>query len=545
MARTNSPVESTYSTKRVSFITSPLQRSGTLPNKDARLVNVMVEVVDGPDKNQKKYYLKSRAGLSTVDTVAAGVGRGTYRWVMGGTEYRYIVVGNTVYVNGVANTTLTTSTGYCGFTEYINGTNTRQLVMLDGTNGYVWTTPGGTAEPIIPPNWAASTAYTTGKRVKPTVSNNFFYEATTGGTSSGTQPTWPTVEGNTVVDGTVTWTCRGGSFPTPHVPHPVFINAYLFVAKKDTADIYNSNLNEPLRWTAGDFISAEMYPGNVVSLAKNNNYLYAIGDDSVEYFYDAANATGTPLARHDSAVQQFGCVAPSTVIQTEKEVIFIGETDNGGHTVWTIDGFKEREIGNPMVKGVLLAEGAALANATAFCVRVSNQKLYVICLTSRTLVYSFDTTMWHEWDCGASGGSVFLANYGTDGPGGAAYVLDRSSGRLYAMSETYLDDAGTNFQNQWVLDKEDFGTMNRKFMSRLSIIGDIPDYNGASNAITVDWSDDDYNTWSPTRSLSFNFDFPMITQLGNFRRRAFRFRYSAAKLIRLEGIEVDINVGSQ
>lgn len=545
MARTNSPVESTYSTKRVSFITSPLQRSGALPNKDARLVNVMVEVVDGPDKNQKKYYIKSRAGLSTVDTVTAGVGRGCYRWVYNNTEYRYMVIGDKVYINGVLNQTLTTSTGHCGFTEYINGNAIRQLIMLDGTNGYVWDDPTQAPEPIIPPNWAGTTAYATGARVKPTVANNFFYEATTGGTSSGSQPSWPTVEGNTVVDGTVTWTCRGGSFPSPHVPFPVFINAYLFVAKANTADVYNSNLNEPLRWTAGDFISAEMYPGNVVALSKNNNYLYAIGDDSVEYFYDAANAVGTPLARHDSAVQQFGCAAPATVVPTEKEVILVGKTDNGGHTVWTIDGFKEREIGNPMVKGALLAEGAALANATAFCVRISNQKLYVVCLTSRTLVYSFDTNMWSEWDSGATGGTAFTGNYATNGPGGAAYVLGRADGKLYAMSEIYFNDAGTAFQMQWVTDKEDFGTMNRKFMSRLSMVGDVPDYGGASNSLSVEWSDDDYNTWSTPRTLSFNNDFPMIQQLGNFRRRAFRFKYYGAKLLRLEGIEVDINVGSQ
>lgn len=545
MARTNSPVESTYSTKRVSFITSPLQRSGTLPNKDARLVNVIVDVVDGPDKNQKKYYLKSRAGLSVVDSVAAGVGRGTYRWVYNNTEYRFAVVGDKVYVNGVLNQTLTTSTGTCGFTEYINDVSSKQLIMLDGINGYVWTNPANAPEPIIPANWAASTAYTTGRRVKPTVSNNFFYEATTGGTSSGVQPTWPTTEGNTVIDGTVTWTCRGGSFPTPHTPFPVYIDGYIFVSKTDTADIYNSNLNQPLRWTAGDYISAEMYPREVVALSKNNNYLYAIGDESVEYFYDAANAVGSPLARHDSAVQQFGCAAPGTVVQTEKEVIFVGETANGGHTVWTIDGFKEREIGNPMVKGTLLAEGTNVRNATAYCIRVSNQKLYVVCLTTRTLVYSFDTNMWHEWDSGSSGGTPFVGTYATDGPGGSAYILDRSNGTLYAMSEAFFDDAGTNFQKQWVLDKEDFGTMNRKFMSRLSIIGDIPDYNGAANAITVDWSDDDYNTWSTSRTLSFNNDFPMITQLGSFRRRAFRFRYSGAKLIRLEGIETDINVGSQ
>lgn len=545
MAYKKAPEVSTYDTKRVSFIANPQQRSGTLPNKDFRLVNMMTEIVSSPLTQEKKYFVKSRPGLSQVYTTATGTGRGIYYWVYNNVGYTFATVGNTVYVNGVSNVTLSTSTGNCGFTEYLDLTGTRKLVMLDGTNGYVWTNPANAPEPIIPPSWAATTVYATGTRRKPTVSNNFFYEATTGGTSAGTEPTWPLVVGNTVVDGTVTWTCRAGSFPSPHIPTPIFLDAYLFVAKANSHDIYNSNLNDPLRWTAGDYISAEMYPDTIQALSKNNNYLYAIGTNSVEYMYDAANATGTPLARHDAAVQQFGTIAQGTVVQTEKEVIFVGETANGGHTVWTIDGFKEKEIGIPSVKQYLFEEGASLASATAYSIRVASQKLYVIRLTSKTLVYSFDTQMWSEWDSGTTGGSAFVCKYGHDGPNGTPYLLDNSNGKVYSMNEDIFTDAGTAFQCQIITSKLDFDNMNRKFMSRLALVGDIPDTTGTDNSITIDWTDDDYNTWATARTLSFNNDFPVLKQLGNFRRRAFRFKYALPHLLRLEGFEVDINKGNQ
>jgi hypothetical protein len=58
------------------------------------------------------------------------------------------------------------------------------------------------------PNWAASTAYSLGNVVTPTTANNCVYECTTAGTSGTIQPTWPTTEGATVVDNTVTWTCH-------------------------------------------------------------------------------------------------------------------------------------------------------------------------------------------------------------------------------------------------------------------------------------------------------------------------------------------------
>lgn len=57
--------------------------------------------------------------------------------------------------------------------------------------------------------WAVARAYALGDYVRPTTNNGFIYEATVAGTShAATEPTWPTTEGNTVVDNGVTWTCR-------------------------------------------------------------------------------------------------------------------------------------------------------------------------------------------------------------------------------------------------------------------------------------------------------------------------------------------------
>lgn len=55
--------------------------------------------------------------------------------------------------------------------------------------------------------WQASTAYVLTDMVRTTAKNGYKYEATVAGNSGATEPTWPTTIGNTVVDGTVTWTC--------------------------------------------------------------------------------------------------------------------------------------------------------------------------------------------------------------------------------------------------------------------------------------------------------------------------------------------------
>ena len=55
------------------------------------------------------------------------------------------------------------------------------------------------------PVWTAATAKLVGARVTPVVLNQTVWSVKTAGTTGGSEPTWPTMEPWTVVDGTVTW----------------------------------------------------------------------------------------------------------------------------------------------------------------------------------------------------------------------------------------------------------------------------------------------------------------------------------------------------
>ena len=77
-------------------------------------------------------------------------------------------------------------------------TESHTRIILNSTG----VTPGRT--------WSALATIPNGGHVVPTVSNGYYYTANAGnpaGVTGATQPSWPTTIGNTVVDGTVTWTC--------------------------------------------------------------------------------------------------------------------------------------------------------------------------------------------------------------------------------------------------------------------------------------------------------------------------------------------------
>jgi len=56
---------------------------------------------------------------------------------------------------------------------------------------------------------AATTAYVLGDVVRPASANGFLYRATNSGTTGAGLPTFPTILGQTVADGGVTWECYG------------------------------------------------------------------------------------------------------------------------------------------------------------------------------------------------------------------------------------------------------------------------------------------------------------------------------------------------
>ena len=482
------PYFTQYHTQKFSFIGSPQQRDGGY-TKDQRFLNVYPELIKSPISDGKKYYLKKRPGTSLFQNFnnVNALGQGIFYW--GANLTYYTAVGGVLYQNGTPLFNLSTASGTVGFAEF-RGTGQPFLIVVDGTKG-----------------WTIGT-------------NNTFVQIT------------------------------DPNFPSPHVPSPIFLDGYIFLAGAGSPRIYNSNLLDPNTWPTDGFIDAEMYPDIIATLTKSLNYLVAVGTESIEFFYDNANATGSPLQRNAPAVSQFGTPAPQTVAQTEKEIILVGQTGSGGRTVWIIEGFQPTEIAQEPQREALDNEGANIINAGGFVIQCAGHKWYVLNLQSanRTLVYDFDEQMWHEWSYSSSAQERFNYGWAADGGFGRPILLAYGGGYSVALDPNIFTDvtnaSPTDLINcQVTTVKIDFDTIKRKRFYRLSLIADNPlsvINSDAGTPITVQWSDDDYNTWSPAISLVINASYPTIKQMGISRRRAFLFTYRQPWPLRMEAFEVDI-----
>ncbi|HWL18222.1 MAG TPA: hypothetical protein VNS33_01055 [Bradyrhizobium sp.] len=103
---------------------------------------------------------------------------------------------------GNSSTLIQPTNGYSGRGDAWLTARADSLSVASGRCGR-----GGQNAPV----WVASAVHVLSDRAVPTADNGSYYVVTTAGTSSGTQPTWPTTAGNTVTDGTVVWTNSGAA----------------------------------------------------------------------------------------------------------------------------------------------------------------------------------------------------------------------------------------------------------------------------------------------------------------------------------------------
>lgn len=538
MAFTKTPTQDTYDTKRFPFVGAHNSRDKT-GSKDQRYINCYPESIKNPLNNGKRIYLVKRPGLNPiVNTANTGEARGLIYW----NSKIYSVVGAKVFSNTTLILTLATSTGFVGF-QPANASSTgtsNYLFLCDGTNGYTI----DTSDAVTQINqtysaWAGTTAYSLTNRRVPTVANSLYYEVTTAGTSAAGEPTWPTTIGNTVVDGTVTWTCKGyyGGFPSPHIPTPVFADGYIFLPKASSDWIYNCDLDLPQSWNPINHIAAEMFPDNIVALGRNNNQVVAFGTNSTEFFYDAANVNQSPLARNDGGAQQIGCSSATTLVTFEQQMLFVGQSELGGRCVWFIDSFKPTRVSIEWVDDALDQESTNLANSKAYIIRVRGHQFYILNLTSRTFVYDLDEKMWHEWSSNSSGShAVFSVNYSCDW-NGEALGLHATNGKVYKFDPYTYQDDGTAILVDATTSLIDMDDMDRK-CCRMFVL--VCDRTSASSFATVSYSDNDYVSFSAGRAIDLSTR-AFLSNLGMFRRRAFKVTYTDNFPFRAEAIELYTN----
>jgi hypothetical protein len=291
------------------------------------------------------------------------------------------------------------------------------------------------------PAWAATTAYATTSPhfVTPTTPNGFRYQCTTGGTSGGTEPTWPTTIGGTVVDGTVTWTCRSFVIVDANCPHSqsvVKVQNRIFAVNGEVVRF--CALANARDWTTASdagFLPTGSHQddsSDALAVAKFKKNLAVFFADAVQVWFIDPDPD---LMILQDVVPNTGTRFPRSPGQVSQDTLFL--SDNGFRSLQlsaNTDQMQDTDIGapidelvKPLITDVLEPFSTWFSPAGQFwCVFDSTVWAFTFSRTSKVNAWSKHSFPWTIDDATVLNGRLYL----------------REGDNVYRMDEAVHADAG-------------------------------------------------------------------------------------------------------
>jgi hypothetical protein len=328
-------------------------------------LNLYCELQTDPETNTLAIY--GTPGLVSVANYGSYPARGAY--AMG--DFRYFVFGNALWKEANDGTktnlgALVTSTGFVSMVD--NGT---QIMIVDGTSGYIYNTVTLAFVEITDPNFLG---------------------------------------GNTVT----------------------FMNGYFIVSVPNSGKFQISALYDGLAWDALDFATAESNPDDLVRVIANNGQLLLLGDLVTEFWGDSG-AADFPFARVGGSAIEWGLAARWSLAKFDNSLIFLRKNRMGAVQVCTLNGYNATPVSTPELD-YILGNYAAVSDATAFSYMISGHPFYQINFPTANASWLYDGQS-NSWSKLQSGTGRHRADiqiqyltgfYVTDYENGFVYRLDQS-----------------------------------------------------------------------------------------------------------------------
>lgn len=344
----------------------------------------------------------------------------------------------------------------------------------------------------------------------------------------------------------------------------VFMDGYLFIMTSDDGRIYNSDINDTTSWSAISFLTVQAGTRGA-GLARYKDKIVAFGSDYIEFYENVGNVIGSPLGRVNHLRQEnygisitnlpanaLGENTSHRYFEAMGTVFWINNPDTeAGPGVFMLDNHQPKKISTPDVdfdlielpmESIRFAGVINLFGYNYLLLSTGDQS------TDYAWAYCFELGIWVTWESALLGPRFFVLNNSpaTDTTldeillfNGTEY-FKFSVESLQGTSQLFTDD-GVAFTMTIQTENIDLGTLRRKRLRRLAVVGDD---SLETSTTGISWSDDDQQTYTTARNVDMNSNYPVLTNLGLFRKRSFRLTNSDNAPFAAEALELDYEVSA-
>lgn len=347
------------------------------------------------------------------------------------------------------------------------------------------------------------------------------------------------VKGYTYEDGGGLVQITDGDFPSAFYKGWAYLDKTTYIMKSPNV-ILGSDLDLPTSWDPLNSINAQIRPDTGVGLGQQLVYVIAFKQFSTEIFYDAANATGSPLGTVQGAKVNWGCASIDSVQDIDGMLFWVATNEEAAPQIIMMKELRPEIISTPAVERLI--GNADFSQVYSWAFKESGHYFYGLTLVPEnlTLVYDAREKQWAQWT--DMSGNYFPMCSATKGTTNNSLFQHATNGKIYTIDSSYVNDDGDLIQVDLVSPNTDLGTKRRKLMNVLEFVGDQV----AGSVMQVRFNDNDYDPakWSNFRNVDLSKKRPILTQCGTFSRRATHLRHRCNTAFRISAAEMQIDLGS-
>jgi hypothetical protein len=157
-----------------------------------------------------------------------------------------------------------------------------------------------------------------------------------------------------------------------------------------------------------------------------------------------------------------------------------------------------------------------------------------------TLVYDIREQLWWQWtDADGNYVPIVASSYNSSNQHLLQHV---SNGKVYVVSSSYFNDDGAVITVDLYTPNWDGGVDRRKMATTLRFLADRE----VGSVLQIRHNDKDYavDAWTRWRTVDLGAERPLLTNLGTFNRRAHHVRHQSNTRLRLEAMDMQLDIGT-
>lgn len=344
-----------------------------------------------------------------------------------------------------------------------------------------------------------------------------------------------------------------GNFPNGATT-VAFLNGRFYVEKPNSQQFYVSASYDGKTWTPATFASKENNPDLLSAVDVLNGMLILWGQTTTEFWQDVG-AAGVPVQRINGATQTWGLAAKFSRAYLNNTEVFLGKNPQGSYQVLMLNGYTPQRISTSDLENII-GSFSTSSDAVALTYMIDGHPMYQLTFPTGGRSFLFDaiTNLWFDVQTGLSLQARHFGNLGVVFNSNN-YISDYSSGNVYQVrGDVYTDNLQPikrQVTSRHVANDGNRFTIDKIFLDMETGVG-LQSGQGSAPMISMEVSKDKGKTFSAPLSVSlgavgqYESPRPMWRRLGASVDFVFRFTVTdPVKFILIAGSAVTRSMEGQ